>query len=78
MKVTAQIGVVSPAQAPKRYSRLRVKSLPTSAQARDSSWTHAYESPETVVIQIGSGFPQFAFYPHQQSHRLSSQFAIRR
>jgi len=78
VKVTAQIGVVSPAQVPKWYSRLRPESFPPSAQASHNFWTQTHESPETVLIPIGSDFPHFAFDPHQQSHRLSSQFAIRR
>jgi uncharacterized membrane protein YedE/YeeE len=52
VKVTAQIGVVSPAQTAKWYSRLRVESLPTSAQARDGSWAQAHQAAKTVPIPI--------------------------
>ena len=78
VKVTAQIGVVSPVQGPQRYSRLRPESFPPSAQAPHNFWTQTHESPETVWIPLGASFPHFAFEPHQQSHGLDGKFAIKR
>jgi len=74
--MTREVGVIEPAQIPKRYSRLRPESFPPSAQAADNFRTQAHKSPKTVLIPIGSDFPHFAFDPHKENHSLESQFAI--
>src|SRR5438105_748527 len=78
VKVTSQIGVVSPAQCAKRYSRLRVEAVPTSAQSRNCPGTQAHKSPETILIPLGASFPHFAFQPHKQSHGLNGEVALKR
>jgi len=63
--MTGEIGVEAATQISKRYSRLRVKALPTSAQADNHSWPQAHESPETVLIPLCSGLDHFALNPHE-------------
>ena len=71
--MSGEIGVISPTQTPKRYSRRRIQFLPSSSEARHSSCAHAHESPETVLIPVGAGMLQVGVEPHQQSHCLVSQ-----